>query len=93
MGFQRRQVFAAVAWQATTFAAAAALIGLPVGIALGRMAWLALAHQLGIVPDVSTPVVGVVLVGPAMVLIANLIALVPGWLAGRVPPAVALRAE
>ena len=93
MGFQRRQVSAAVAWQATTFAAAAALIGLPVGVALGRVAWLALADQLGIVPDVATPVVGVVLVGPAMVLIANLIALVPGWLAGRIPPAVALRAE
>ena len=93
MGFQRRQVSAAVAWQATTFAAVAALIGLPVGVALGRVAWLALADQLGIVPDVATPLVGVLLVGPATVLIANVIALVPGWLAGRVPPAVVLRTE
>jgi predicted lysophospholipase L1 biosynthesis ABC-type transport system permease subunit len=93
MGFQRRQVSAAVAWQATTFVAAAALIGLPAGIAVGRLAWLALADQLGIVPDVATPFVGVLLVGPATVLIANLIALVPGWLAGRVPPAVVLRTE
>ena len=93
MGFQRRQVSAAVAWQATTFAAVAALIGLPIGVALGRVAWLALADQLGIVPDVATPLLGVLLVGPATVLIANLIALVPGWLAGRVPPAVVLRTE
>ena len=64
MGFQRRQVSAAVAWQATTFAAVAALIGLPAGIAVGRLAWLALADQLGIVPDVATPFVGVLLVGP-----------------------------
>jgi hypothetical protein len=93
MGFQRRQVSAAVAWQATTFAAVAAIIGLPLGIALGRVIWLALAHPLGIVPDVATPLVGVLLAGPAMVLIANLLALVPGWLAGRVPPAVVLRTE
>lgn len=93
MGFQRRQVSAAVAWQATTFASVAAVIGLPLGLALGRVMWLALARQLGIVPDVATPVVGVLLAGPATVLIANVIALVPGWLAGRVPPAVVLRTE
>lgn len=93
IGFQRRQVSAAVAWQATAFAAVAAVIGLPLGVALGRVAWLALAHQLGIVPDVATPLLAVLAAGAATVVLANLIALVPGWLAGRVPPAVVLRAE
>lgn len=55
IGFHRRQVSAVVAWQATTFAALAALIGLPLGVALGRVAWRALADELGIVPDASTP--------------------------------------
>jgi ABC-type antimicrobial peptide transport system permease subunit len=93
MGFRRGQVSATVAWQATTFAAVAAIVGLPVGLALGRALWLALADQLGIVPEVSTPALALLLAVPATILLANLIAVVPGWLAGRVRPAVALRSE
>lgn len=93
IGFERRQVSAVVAWQATTFAAVAAVIGLPLGLVSGRLAWRALSDQLGIVPDVATPVLAVLLAGPATVLVAVVMALVPGWLAGRVRPAVALRTE
>jgi predicted lysophospholipase L1 biosynthesis ABC-type transport system permease subunit len=92
IGFQRGQVSAAVAWQATTFATAA-LIGLPLGLALGRVLWRALANQMGIVPDVATPALALVLAVPVTIVLANVIAVVPGWLAGRVRPAVALRAE
>jgi hypothetical protein len=34
-----------------------------------------------------------VLAAPAIVIVANLIAAVPGWLAARTRPAVVLRAE
>jgi hypothetical protein len=93
LGFQRRQVSAAVAWQATTFAAVAALVGLPLGLAFGRVMWRALAEGLGIVPDVSTPALALLVAAPATILLANLIAVVPGWAAGRIKPATALRTE
>jgi ABC-type lipoprotein release transport system permease subunit len=93
IGFLRKQVSATVAWQATTIAAVAVIIGLPAGLALGRVLWRALADQMGVVPDVVTPAVTLLVAVPATLLLVNLIALVPGWLAGRVRPAVALRAE
>ena len=93
LGFLRGQVSAAVAWEATTLAALAALVGLPVGVMLGRLAWRALGEQLGIVPDPVTPSLALVVALPASILLANLIAVIPGVLAGRVAPAVALRAE
>jgi ABC-type antimicrobial peptide transport system permease subunit len=93
LGFLRGQVSATVAWEATTLAAMAAVIGLPIGVVLGRLAWRALGEQLGIVPDPATPSLALVIALPASVLLANLIAVIPGVLAGRVAPAVALRAE
>jgi predicted lysophospholipase L1 biosynthesis ABC-type transport system permease subunit len=92
IGFQRGQISAVVAWQATTFATAA-LIGIPLGLALGRVLWRAMANQMGIVPDISTPSLALVLAVPATIVVANLIAVIPGWLAGRIRPAVALHAE
>jgi len=93
IGFVRRQVTRTVAWQATTMVAIALLVGMPVGVALGRWAWTMLAGQLGVVSEPVTPIPPVLLVIPATLLVANLAAAVPGWLAGRIHPAVALRAE
>lgn len=92
IGFRRGQVSATVAWQATTFAIVA-LIGLPLGIALGRVLWRVLADELGIVPDVATPVLALLVAVPVTIVVANLLAVVPGLIASRVKPAVALRSE
>jgi hypothetical protein len=91
-GLVRRQVVGVVAWQATTFAATAALIGVPVGIAIGQVAWRAFADHLGVGarPEIDP---GIVLLVPAVVLAANLVALVPALRAGRARAAEALRAE
>src|SRR4029079_1352536 len=48
LGFIPRQLRQAVAWQATTIAGIALLIGLPAGVAAGRWAWRYLAPQLGV---------------------------------------------
>ena len=48
MGFVRRQVTITVAWQATAMVAIALLVGMPIGVALGRWAWTLLAGQLGV---------------------------------------------
>jgi FtsX-like permease family len=93
LGFTRPQVAAAVAWHATTVAAIGILIGLPLGLAVGRFAWNVFAEDLGVVPEVVTPVALTAAVVPAALLLANLVAVLPGWTAARTRPAIVLRAE
>jgi hypothetical protein len=92
LGFLRRQVSAVSAWQATTMAAIALLIGVPVGIALGTFGWRLFADQLGVAPDVEFPP-AFLLVIPGVLVLANLIAAVPAMLAARTHPATVLRSE
>jgi parvulin-like peptidyl-prolyl cis-trans isomerase-like protein/FtsX-like permease family protein len=93
LGFDRRQVLATVAWQATTFAAVGLVVGLPLGIATGRWVWDLFANQIGVVPGPVTPIPLVLLVIPGAVLLANLVAAVPAQIAARTRPALVLRAE
>jgi ABC-type lipoprotein release transport system permease subunit len=93
LGFTRRQVSASVAWQATTVGLAAVVIGIPVGIVLGRWAWTTLADDLGTVAEPLVPVGLVVLVVPVVLLLLNGVAYVPGRMAARLRPAAALRSE
>lgn len=93
LGFVRGQVEAAVAWQATTLVAVALLFGLPVGLAAGRWAWRGFAGELGIVPQPVVPMVSVLLVVPAALLVANVLAALPGRSAAGTRPALVLRSE
>jgi ABC-type antimicrobial peptide transport system permease subunit len=93
LGFVHRQVSATVTWQATTLAVLALMIGLPLGVAIGRWLWLLFAAQLGVAPEVVVPPLPLLVAVPATLVVANLVAAVPGWQAGRVQPAVALRSE
>jgi ABC-type antimicrobial peptide transport system permease subunit len=93
LGFVRRQVRHAIAWQATTIAAIALLIGLPTGIAGGRWAWRVLAARLGVLPEPAVPLTAIVIAVPGALVVANLIAAVPGRAAARAQTATILRAE
>jgi hypothetical protein len=93
LGFVRRQVSAAVAWQATVLVGLALLIGLPVGVAAGRWVWQVFAGQLGVPPDPRVPLLTVLVAVPIALAIANLLAAGPGWAAGRLKPAPVLRTE
>jgi MacB-like periplasmic core domain len=93
LGFLRRQVSAAVAWQATALAAAALLVGLPLGVAGGRWAWALFAGSVGVGPGATVPMGAIAVIVPVTLLLANLIAAGPGWSAARIEPAVALRRE
>jgi ABC-type antimicrobial peptide transport system permease subunit len=93
LGFRRRQISAAVAWQATTVVTIALIIGLPVGTAAGRWVWSTFASNLGIPGDAHTPVVAFLVIIPSALLIANLIAAVPGLLASRLPASEVLRPD
>jgi hypothetical protein len=93
LGFTRRQVLTTVVSQATTVATLGLLAGLPLGIASGHFAWNLFADWLGVVPESVTPSAALVLLVPATVLAAALVATLPGHMAARLRPALVLRAE
>jgi hypothetical protein len=93
LGFVRPQLRGTVAWQATTLAVIALLIGLPVGIAGGRWGWRVFAGQLGVLPDTVVPLVAIFVAVPIALIVANLIAALPGRAAARTQPAIILRSE
>lgn len=92
LGFERRDIRATLAWQATTIAAVGLLVGVPIGIGIGRFAWNLFATDLGVAPEPVAPVWPGLLVIPAAVLLANLVSLIPGRMAAATPSAI-LRAE
>lgn len=91
LGFVRRELIATVRWQAITTAFLGVLIGLPLGIVAGRVAWRGFASGIGVVPAAEIPVVWVTALAAAVVALTLLAAVVPGRLAARTSPAVALR--
>ena len=93
LGLLRRQVSEITAWQASTLAGVALLAGLPLGVAAGRWAWQLFGAGLGIPANPVVPVPLVLLMVPAVILIANAVAWWPGWSAARISPAQVLRTE
>ena len=93
LGFTRGQLAGAVAWQSSVIAVVGLLIGVPVGVALGRLLWLAFARELSAVPDAVIPAGSIALAALAALVLANLVAALPGRAAGRTPAAIVLRAE
>ena len=93
LGFTRRQTRGAIAWQATLIAAAGLIVGVPLGILAGRALWRHLAENfpLAYVPPLA--LLAVLLVVPAAILLANVLAAVPARSAARIRPAEALRTE
>jgi predicted lysophospholipase L1 biosynthesis ABC-type transport system permease subunit len=93
LGFTRRQVSSAIAWQASTIAVLAVVIGVPLGVALGRAAWSLLATSIGVLSEPAVAWLAVALALPILLVGANIVAAVPAWLAGRTKPAAVLRSE
>jgi hypothetical protein len=93
LGFTRRQLAAAVAWQASVNSVIGVVVGVPFGIALGRQLWTLFARNIDAVPDPTVPVRSVILVCLGAVIVANLVAALPGRSAARTPIALVLRSE
>ena len=93
LGFTRRQLAGAVAWQSTVLAVIGLAIGIPLGVVAGRLLWLAFARQLSAIPDPVVPASSIVLAAVTALVLANVVAAFPGRQAARTPPAVLLRAE
>ena len=93
MGFVRRQVSGAVAWQATILATVGLLVGVPAGVIAGRWLWAWVATQLGVPSLPVVPLPAIVAVAAGAVAVANAVAWLPGVLAARTGPARILRTE
>ena len=93
LGFTSGQVRRTLGWQAVALAGLALVIGVPAGIACGRLGWLIFAHQLGITPVLAVPAAGLSVMAVGWLAAAVVIATLPGEAAVRSRPAQVLRSE
>jgi hypothetical protein len=93
LGFTGRQVRTSIRVQALATMAAALLVGVPLGVAAGRVAWRAFAFRLGVVADASTPVWWIVVTVAGSLAVALAAATIPARLAAQINPARALSTE
>jgi hypothetical protein len=93
VGFTRRQTRGAIAWQSTLLAVAGLVVGVPVGIAVGRTAWRWMADDFPIVYVPPAALLAVFAVAAVAIALANLLAAGPAHAATRIHPADALRVE
>jgi ABC-type lipoprotein release transport system permease subunit len=93
LGFTGRQLAASVAWQSSVSAAIGVVIGMPLGIALGRWLWTLFAKEISAFPEPTVPAFSMVLVALGALVFANVVAAVPGRLAARTKTALVLHSE
>ena len=92
LGFTTRQLAVTIAWQASVIAMIAVIIGVPVGIVVGRQLWILFARNINAVPQPTVPM-SLLLVTVGALILANLIAAIPARIAARTPAAFVLRTE
>ena len=90
LGFTRRQLAAVVIWQASVAAVIGTVAGVPIGIIVGRELWNRFAVAIHVIPQASVPGVSIALVALLALLLANLVAAIPGFQAACTPTAVLL---
>jgi len=91
LGFERRQLASTVVWQATTIGVVGLLVGVPLGLVVGRLVWRAVASSIGVVDDPVVPLPAVLVVIVSVLAILVLTAVLPGRAARRVPAGAVLR--
>jgi ABC-type lipoprotein release transport system permease subunit len=82
-----------VAWQASVVAIVGVVVGDPLGILLGKWLWDLFAHSIYAVPDATVPLIPVIVVAIVALLLANIVAALPGRSASRTTMAQVLRDE
>jgi len=93
LGFTRRQVSSTVVWQSSIIVAVGLVVGVPLGIVLGRWLWILFADRLPVVAQPAVPALALAAVAAGLLVLANLVAAVPARAAGRTPVAAILRSE
>jgi hypothetical protein len=93
LGFTHGQLAAAIAWQSSVAVGIGTIVGVPLGIMTGHYLWDLFAHEINAVPQTTVPVLSVVLIVVGGLVLANIVAAIPGRIASRTPTALLLRAE
>jgi hypothetical protein len=65
----------------------------PLGIIAGRWLWTRFAEAIHVAPKPSVPAASIVLVAIVALVLANLVAAIPGRRAARTPAALLLQGE
>lgn len=93
IGLTGRQLAECVAWQAAVAVGVGVGVGIPLGIVVGRWFWTLFADQIYAISQPTVPVGWMVVIGAGALVLAMLVALVPGRMAARTPAALMLRTE
>ena len=93
MGLRRAQLRRAVVVQSAAIVLAGAVVGVPLGLVVGRTAWRAAVGDLGMLDTPTTPGGAIALVILGGLVVGGLVAGAAGWAGARRGPAQGLRAE
>ncbi|HEY3724984.1 MAG TPA: FtsX-like permease family protein [Acidimicrobiia bacterium] len=93
LGFTPRQAALCIASQASTIGVISLVIGIPLGVVAGQLAWRWVADATPLLYVPPTAVLAVVLVIPATVICANLLAAWPAKRASGIRPADVFRTD
>jgi predicted lysophospholipase L1 biosynthesis ABC-type transport system permease subunit len=92
-GFTAQQLAAVIAWQSSVAVAIGTAVGVPLGVVLGRGLWDVFARELHAVGRPTVPTFSIVAVAVGALVLANIIAAVPGRIAARTSTALLLRTQ
>lgn len=93
LGFVRRQRSATVVWQAVGLVIVGVVVGLPLGLAGGRLVWSLMVSDLGVLDDPTAPALVLAGLAPGAVVIALLVAAAPARAVRRLSAGSVLRAD
>ncbi|HEX9259548.1 MAG TPA: FtsX-like permease family protein [Acidimicrobiales bacterium] len=93
LGMSTSGIHRSIAAQATALSAVALMVALPVGVLIGRWAWLGYARNLHVLPVSVIPWSTLAIVAGVALAVANLAALTLGWPAARRSPVPDLSSE
>ena len=93
LGFTGRQLASVIVWQSSVAALLGIVVGVPLGIVLGRTLWTLFAQEIHAVPSPSVPALSIAIIAIGALALANLVASIPGRTAARTSTAILLRTE
>jgi hypothetical protein len=93
LGFTSRQLRSVVAWQASVNGLVGVVVGVPLGILLGRWLWTLFARYIDAVPEPTVPLLSIVIVAVVTMVLANVVSALPGRSAAKTSTAQVLRGE
>ena len=93
LGFRRRDVRNSIVWQSLTIATVGVVVGIPLGVLIGRASWTLTADNVGVPVEHVLPVAALLATVPVVVFVALAAAWLPARRAARLHPTKILRNE